>query len=154
MWCFNKPSAWLKSLPPAEFEHVMEDARRQAPKIKSLFREREQKIAELRATRQREKREQLRAKEENKLRERALLIDKVEELGGLWKNEDQVKEGLAKVKGKGRLVEALKAQINFRRKVLQQQVLDQKDWTFSENSKPLNIDSLTTKLINIISQAL
>ena len=116
MWLFNKPYVWLKSLPPSEFTQVMEDARHQAPKIKAQFRERERKIAELRAARQREKREQLRAKEEEKVRECAQLIDRVEGLGGLWKTEEQVSEGLARVKqsgrgeGKGRLLRALKNQ--------------------------------------------
>ena len=132
MWLFNKPYVWLKSLPPSEFTQVMEDARRQASKIKAQFQERERKIAELRAVRQHEKREQLQAKEEKKVRERAQLIDRVEGLGGLWKTEEQVREGLTRVKpsergeGKGRLLEALKNQINFRRKVPQQQVHDQK----------------------------
>ena len=94
------------------------------------------------------------------MRERAQLIDRVEGLGGLWKTEEQVREGLARVKqsgrgeGKGRQLEALKNQINFRRKVLQQQVHDQKAWTFSENSKPLSVESLTTKLYNLLSQAM
>ena len=67
--------------------------------------------------------------------------------------------GLAKVKesargeGKGKLLEALKRQINFRRKVLRQPILDQKDWSFSEGQKQCDVAALTAKLLKIISQA-
>ena len=114
-------------------------------------------MAELQQKRQREKREKKRAKEEEKVRERAELDSKKEELGGLWRTVEQIDEGLARVKagrgeGKRRMLDALKVQIQFRRKVLLQPVLEAKDWTFSENSKPLDVPALRAKLLKIASQ--
>ena len=66
--------------------------------------------------------------------------------------------GLAKVKdlgrgeGKGRMLEALKRQINFRKKVLRQPILDAKDWAFSEGHKPCDVSTLKAKLVKIINQ--
>ena len=70
MWTFNKPSSWLLSLPEEEFNSKMIDARRNVTRIKSLFREREKAIEELRAKRLQEKRAAARAKEEEKVREK------------------------------------------------------------------------------------
>ena len=159
MWTFNKPSTRLLSLPEVEFCRIMEDARRQATTIKEQFKERAKKIAALRAERLREKRETARAKEEEKVRERMQLMTKVNDLGGLWSTEEAVREGLAKVKeagrgeGKGRMLDALKVQIRFRKVYLPESVKDQKDWTFSENSKALDVPSLTAKLVKIIKQS-
>ena len=86
------------------------------------------------------------------------MMARIEDLGGLWRTEEEVREGLAKVKeagrgeGKGRMLDALKCQIRFRKNVLQQVVRDQKDWTFTECSKALDVPSLVTKLVKIINQ--
>ena len=158
MWMFNRPSTWLLSLPEDEFRRKMEDAKRQATPIMKLYRERARKIAELQQNRQQEKWEKKRAKENAKVREREELDAKKEELGGLWRTVEQVDEGLARVKdagrgeGKGRMLDALKVQIQFRKKVLQQPVVNPKDWTITENSKTLDVPVLRAKLVNIIGQ--
>ena len=157
LWSYNRPSSWLLSLSEKDFNDKMEDARRQAPKIRALFRERERKIEELEAARLQKKREAAKAKEQEKIRDKMQLMTRIEELGGLWRSEAEVVEGLARVKvgrgeGKGRMLDALKSQIRFRKTVLQQTVKDPKDWTFSENAKALDVQSIVTKLVKIIDQ--
>ena len=54
--------------------------------------------------------------------EKETLINKVTALGGVWSTEEQVNEGLEKVKeggrgAKGKMTDALKTQLSFRRKV-------------------------------------
>ena len=159
MWTFNKPSTWLLSLPEVEFCRIMEDARRQATTIKEQFKERAKKIAALRAERLREKREAARAKEEEKEREKIQLMVKVKNHGGLWLTEEEVRSGLARIKeagrgeGKGRMLDALKIQIRFRKVYLPKSVKDPKDCTFSENNKALDVPSLTSKLVKLINQS-
>ena len=136
----------------------MEDARKRAPELKKQFRERELEIAKVRAERLEAKRAKMKKKEEDKANERLRLQEQIEDVG-LWKSEEAVTVGLAKVKesargeGKGKLLEALKRQINFRRKVLRQPILDPKDWAFSEGQKLCDVATLKAKLLKIIGQA-
>ena len=160
LWTMNKPSKWLESLDDDERRRVIEEARKHTPAMKAKFKERQQKIMEVRAARLRERQEQEKAKEERALKKRVELLQKVEMLGGMWKSVAELEEGLKKVKGsargegKGKLLDALKTQIDFRRKILQQPVVDAKDWTYSENGKALDVAALSAKLVNLIHQSL
>ena len=128
--------------------------------MKKKFREREQRIAELRAQRLQEKREKAKAKEAKGIRERQELIDKVTQLGGVWKTEEAMMAAIQEVRkqgrgeAKGKVIEALKQQISYRKLILEQRVLDPKDWTYSDGAgKSPTVDSLTRKLTKIINQA-
>ena len=128
--------------------------------MKKKFREREQRIADLRAQRLQEKREKMKAREEKGMRDRQELIDKVTQLGGVWKTEEAMMAGIQEVKkqgrgeAKGKVVDALKQQISYRKLILKQRVLDPKDWTYSDGAgKSPSVDSLTRKLAKIIDQA-
>ena len=160
LWTMNKTYEWLLSLNPEKREEVIEDARKQTPAIRAQFREREKKMMELRAARLQERVQEAKEKEEREVRQKFELVQKVEALGGMWKSADEVDAGLMKVKesvvrgeGKGKQLEALKCQITFRKKILQQPVIDAKDWTQSADKKALDIQSLSDKLKILINQA-
>ena len=96
-------------------------------------------------------------KERQRLAEIDSLTDKVKALGGLWKTGAQVDEELGKVKkgsrgGKGKLIEAIKVQLSYRRKVYRQQLSDAKLWSFSENGHIFTHEELTSRLKIIISE--
>ena len=62
------------------------------------------------------------------------------------------KQGRGEAKGK--VIEALKQQISYRKLILKQRVLDPKVWTYSNGAgKSPTVDSLTRKLTKIINQA-
>ena len=88
--------------------------------------------------------------------EKEALTNKVSELGGVWSTEAQVDEGLKKVKeggrggAKGKMTDALKTQLSFRRKVWGQKLTDQKQWNLSENGRAFTVDELAMKLKSII----
>ena len=100
----------------------------------------------------------MKAREAKAPKDRFELIGKIDKMGGLWKTQEEMKRGLEQVKesargeGKGKQLESIKCQINYRRRILEQPVNDPKDWTFSENERQLNVESLSIKLAKLIGQ--
>ena len=70
---------------------------------------------------------------------------------GLWQTHSDFKNGLAKLKSKTAKVKALKAQISFRKQVLQQKYPDKGVFLFSKNCKQFSVDELATNLKKLIS---
>ena len=160
MFTMNKTSAWLESLDSSKRDEVIRAAKQRTPELKTRFRRREQEINDLRAKRLEEKREKVRAKAAKFMNDRRALIAKVNAMGGLWESEEELQQGLERVKnegrgeGKTRLLAALKSQMAYRRQILEQPVIDKADWSYSQGSKACDIPTLTSKLIKLISQAL
>ena len=157
----NKTSEWYESLDVEQQKQVMENAMKSTPAMLAKSKERERQMLELRAARLQEQREQVRQKEVKEVQKRMGWVAKVEALGGLWKSEEEMEAGLKMVvenaggRGcKGKLLEALKDQMNFRKNILQQTGIDAKDWSFSEEKKALDVDQLKAKLAKIINQVL
>ena len=158
MCTFNKPFDWLDSLDPDLSRAIVDQAKRRAPEIMKKFRERESQIQQLRLDRIRAKEDKVKAREAKAVKDRLELIGKIDEMGGFWKTEEEMKKGLDKVKesakgeGKGKQLESIKCQINYRRRIVEQPVNDPKNWTFSENGRQLNVESLSIKLARLIGQ--
>lgn len=72
---------------------------------------------------------------------------------GLWSNRDEVESGLQKITSKKDKLEALKVQINFRRKVLGQSHEDKSVFYFSHNRKALTINELKLNLLKLIPES-
>ena len=67
---------------------------------------------------------------------------------GLWQNEKQMEAGLMKLKTKTDKFQALKVQLDFRKKVLQQNPDDRGIFCFSRNKKKLSIEEVCSNLSN------
>ena len=97
-------------------------------------------------------------KAQQAVEEKEALTEKVTTLGGVWSNEAQVDEGLEKVKAggrggaKGKMTDALKTQMSFRRKVWGQKLADPKLWNVSENGRAFTVDELAGRLKRIIGE--
>ena len=84
------------------------------------------------------------------------LQSKVEEQGGLWQSVDQMESALQAIKdgargeAKKKRIDAIKAQMSYRKKVLQQSA-SATDFTFSENKVVLGEERLKEKLAKLIS---
>jgi hypothetical protein len=65
--------------------------------------------------------------------------------------EKKVKDE-ARKEGKGKLLDAIKTQMSFRRKVLRKQVREPKEWSYSENECMHDVAELNAKLNVIISK--
>ena len=92
------------------------------------------------------------------MKDRMELITKVDAMGGLWRSEEDMKQGLIKVKagargeGKGKQLECIKQQMAYRRRILEQPVADPKDWMLSQNGLQLDVAELSLKLAKLIGQ--
>ena len=158
MVTYNQPFVWFDSLDEEASRAVVDAAKRRAPEIRRKFREREEGIRQLRLERFREKEAKLKEKEAKALKDRMELIIKVDAMGGLWRSEEDMKQGLIKVKagargeGKGKQLECIKQQMAYRRRILEQPVADPKDWMLSQNGLQLDVAELSLKLAKLIGQ--
>ena len=119
MWTNNKTIAWLNSLSPEEKEKCMADARANTGAILDRYKERKEKIFQQRKEKLLEKQ---RAKEEaeRKLRQQRLnLVNGVTEMGGPWKSEKEIKDGLTRFSSEKERQKALVTQLQFQKVVLQ-----------------------------------
>ena len=89
-----------------------------------------------------EKRERELKKSDNELKEKESLTLKIQQ-HGLWTTREDVIDGLQSIKSKVGKLEALKLQINFRRKVFGQLHSDKLVFQFSSNHRAFSIETIT-----------
>ena len=83
------------------------------------------------------------------------LCQKLSILGGLWDSDLDVDEGLKKVGAKkSTVLDAIKTQLMYRRKVLEQKLSNVKLWTFSEANIAFTPEQMIVKLKTVIRQPL
>ena len=86
------------------------------------------------------------------------LIGRVEDAGGLWRSADQMEEALGQLKNtsrgeaKRKCLDAIKAQMTYRKRILQQAAVSAKDFCFSENGRALNVEQLKARLQILIDR--
>jgi E1A/CREB-binding protein len=148
----NKTAKWLQSKTKAEVAELMQKAREVAPEYKRLYTERKKKLQEDRIQLLKTKQKALQKSQENSLRQKEHLTQDIVQCG-LWQSPDEIFHGLAKHKTKIAKVKALKAQINFRRKVLEQTHSDKDLFVFSKNRKPLSIEELISNLQKLLPES-
>ena len=98
MITYNQPFVWFDSLDEEVARDVVDAAKRCALEIRKRFRKREEGIRQLRLERIWEKEAKVKEKEAKALKDRMELITKVDAMGGLWRSEEDMKQGLIKVK--------------------------------------------------------
>ena len=130
----------------------MQKAREVAPEYKQLYNERRKKLQEDRIQLLKTKQNALQKSQEKCLRQKEHLTQDIVECG-LWQSPDEIVHGLAKQKTKSAKVKALKAQINFRRKVLEQTHSDKDVFVFSKNRKPLSVQELLSNLQKLLPES-
>ena len=158
LWVMNRTSDWLDNKSAEERNAIIEEARKQAVQMRKTFKEREKDLMKAREEALQKKREAIKAKEEQEAKKRTELGKEIDALGGMWKSVEEMKVGLEKVRanargeGKGKLVQALKCQISYRRLVAKQPVRDAKEWNYTGANGKIDVEGLTSKLVNIINQ--
>ena len=155
---FNHTAEWIASKAPEERDRIIREAKKDTPALISQFKERKKDIEEGQKRRLEEQQEEVRQKEEKAAAEKAKLVARVEEMGGVWQSGEEVDEKIKAIKegsrgeSIGKVREALKTQINYRRQILKQPVKVPGDWKFSVNGRPCLPGELTQNLKNIIAQ--
>ena len=124
-------------------------ARKRGPEFKSLYKLRRKQLLEDRAKVLREKQIALQKLQEKKFREKEKLTEEIM-VYGLWQSEIQVSSALEKMKFSAEKLKALKCQLNFCKKVLEQS--GPKELFFmSKNRKKLSVDEVAANLLVLIS---
>ena len=100
-----------------------------------------------------------RAERERRQREKAAeklkICNKLQKLGGVWECDQDIDNGLKQFNGRKALtIDAIKTQIGYRRKVLEQKLVDGKLWNFSEGGVQFTPAQMTDRLKLIIRQPL
>ena len=125
----------------------MRQARSITPEFKRLYRNRRQKLLQERAKLLQAKRLQLERLQAKKLKEKEELVQMILRYG-LWQSKRQVQERLLKLKSKKEKVAALKLQLDFRKKVLEQKHADK---TF--NKRQLTVEEISENLCQLLDSA-
>lgn len=122
MWTNNKTSTWLNSLSNSEKNSIINDARKSAPEIMELIKERQRSLYETKLEILRAKQEK-RVMQENKMyNQKVKLTNKLTDIGGLWQKRDDIQSYKLKVSQESNkdqlLRDALVAQLQFRKNIL------------------------------------
>lgn len=119
MFSNNKTGDWLRSKPEEERQKLLKTARSKAPEFRQLFQQRRQAMLEERARVQRAKKQAIAHKRAQERKQKERLTEHIIQMG-LWQTIEQVEAGLQKCKSKTAKINAIKTQIGFRKKILDQ----------------------------------
>ncbi|XP_065893139.1 uncharacterized protein [Dysidea avara] len=146
----NKTMKWLNTKSAEEVEHLLQIARKKAPEFKKLFKQRREDILEGRIKALHEKQHALDAARRRGLKRKEKLTEDIVRYG-LWQTKEDIVRGVAKQRSNTAKLNALKAQLNFRKQVLDQKsYLDKDLFLFSKNGKQYSADKLVENLTKLI----
>ena len=148
----NKTAHWLNSKSQDEVKELLQKARSAAPEFKRLYKSRRKQMQEERMKLLEAKRRALQAAKEKSLRQKEQLTQEIVRCG-LWQTHRDIVTALSKEKSKSAKLKALKAQLNFRKKVLEQRHPDKDVFAFSSKGKQLSVDELVSNLKKLLSTA-
>lgn len=150
LFALNHTGAWLAAKGEVERNAIILKAQKDVKSIRAQYKARQVEIQEARRENLAREREECERKEKARKEEMRRLTQKIE-VRGLWLSPAAVDEGLGKMstgkRGDERAkVQAVKDQINFRKKVLKQKFESAKLTSFSENGVAFFLEELVTKL--------
>ena len=155
----NGVAKYINTLDPEARRKFVLDSRAETSTLRAKFKERQMalKLAAEQALQHRK--DKARADEQKRIQELVDLTVKINSLGGLWKTTMEVDKGLAKIKGaargggKGKLLEGMKTQLAFRKKILCQPLSDTKLWSYSEKGRAFDVDELSRRLKLVVAES-
>ena len=154
MFTKNDTKGWRDSLTPEKREAVMKMAQVSKASQRQQFIERKAIIRRQREEKL-EKGKQEKGRKETKLRMlKQDLVQKVEELGGMWKTNEEIDEKIANISTEKDRKIAIKTQIQFRKIVLGAKHEDKKVFQMSSEGKAFSSQMLVGNLKEIIRQSI
>ncbi len=145
----NKPIPWLMGKPISEQELILKNVIKVAREQVKMETSEKRKLEKARQDRLSEKQLATEEKIKRKARAKQLLLANVEDIGGLWVTSEQMDEQLNHL-GKVAKKNAIKCQINVRKKVLEQPG-DKSLFVFSREKKQLSEEELTKNLKQLMT---
>ena len=147
----NKMSAWRNRLNDVDKDKLMNWVRKSKKEHYMMFIDRRKKIQQIRNQRRIDTVEGKRQKEINAAQERSDLSQKIQKMGGLWENDQQIDIELSKSPREKMKVDLLKTQLKYRQKVLCQTFVDANLFIFSRNKIARTSSELSVNLKTVIS---
>ena len=144
----NKTAKWLNEKSEAERSKLLQKARACGPELKNQYQAHKKQLVEERAGILQAKQAALMRLQEKRVQEKEKLTQTMM-IYGLWQNEQQMQAGLMKLKTKTSKFQALKAQLDFRKKVLEQNPADKSVFCLSKNKKKLSIEEVCSNLCEL-----
>ena len=149
LFSHNKTSEWLQSKSARERERLFKAARTLSPIQKQKFQLRREEINAKRRESVRRKEQEYARKIEEEIQLKETLTRKIQKVG-LWMTHQELSDGLAVIKSAKPKREALKLQINFRRKVLGQHHQEKSVFLFSHGGRQHSLAQLTENLLKLL----
>ena len=115
----NQTASWLRAKPIEDVQELMKKAHSKAPEFKHQYEDRRKRMHEERIELLRAKQLAVLAAQERSVKQKEQLTQDIIKYG-LWQSSAQISNGLHQLKSKTEKFKALKAQLNFCKKVLQQ----------------------------------
>lgn len=149
----NQTSKWLHNKSAAEKSKMMEDARKIAPHYRKMYRQRILQIEENSIRLQEEKEKKNQAAEKKLLETKEKITSEIINYG-LWQSVDQIDFGLDCLNSETQKRIAIKAQLRFRKTVLQQAAPNETVYKFSSKEiGQLNSKALRENLVKLVEAA-
>ena len=125
LYSTNNTAAYLAAKSKEERRAIIAQARRDVLGLRKLYKERQAEIQRVRRENLEAERKEKERKEQARLAELERLVKAVELLGGQWRSVEAVELGLGRLttgkRGENKpKLDAIKTQINFRKKVMSQ----------------------------------
>ena len=152
-WAQNKPSDWLDGLDEQSRAQKHKNARKMADVIRQKMKQRRKEILSIRSKLEENRRKQ--EEKKSKMKEKKISISiKVEKIGGIWKNETDVKQHVKKFSDEKQKKDALFTQLQFHQLVLNSNApksyFFQKSHTEKGKKVDFRVDDMTRHLIEIV----
>ena len=140
-----------------EQREIIKVATRDVKQLQKKFKGRQREIAENRRAAIQCNIRKIEAANREKIRKQQECTSAIV-MHGLWQTEGEVENMLRSYKTKTSKIDALKAQIKFRRDVLKQKAEDKKSFSFSkkvaQQRAQLSVDELRQNLITLVKQCI
>lgn len=157
MFTLNRTAEWLDAKSEEEERHILKDSRKMVKDVVRAFKERQLKIRETKAKQLKEKMEKAEAAKKRALDAKIKNANDII-YWGLIQEEDGVTKALEALNNSDKL-QLLKAQIKFRKNVLDQKPSDPKLYSFSTQNhekkrRQLTVDELAQNVKQLIQESL
>ena len=152
LFSHNRTATWLDQRSCDETKTLLQAARTLAPSLRMKFKARRQEIESKRQEDLKKRAEAIARKELKAVKEKEKLTKGIQKTG-LWTSRTEVEDGLDEFVKSTKKKEALKLQINFRKKVLGQNHPNKSIFKFSHNRKQYSVQQLTENLLVLVGAA-
>lgn len=152
LYSHNKMSMWLEQQTNEEKEKCIKAVRTLAPTIRAKFKERREAIEARRTVALMKKKEDISRRNLQAVKEKEIITKEIEKLH-LWTSRSDIKNGLAQFSRQCDKIQALKLQITFHDKVLNQASVNKSVFKFSYKGKQYSVDQLTENLCQLLGDS-